>query len=109
MLKCDKRAFSRCEYMEKCGPDAEYTEGSECDKFNKAVLERPMTNADRIRDMSDEDLASVLVKYEGTEKRPTRFGGHEHIFRGPNGETCGTKAYALQLWMEWLRQPAEEE
>lgn len=67
------------------------------------------TNADRIRSMSDEELASALVKYEGTEKRPTRFGGHEHIFHGPNGETCGTKAYALQLWMEWLRQPAEEE
>lgn len=34
-------------------------------------------------------------------------GGHEHIFHGPHGETCGAKAYALQLWMEWLDEPAE--
>ena len=68
----------------------------------------PMTNADRIRAMSDEELAFALVKYEGTEKRPTPYGGHEHIFYGPNGETCGTRAYALQLWKGWLRQPAEE-
>lgn len=67
------------------------------------------TNADRIRSMTDEELASALVKYEGTETRPTPYGGHEHIFHGPHGEMCGTRAYSVQLWMDWLRQPLEED
>lgn len=67
------------------------------------------TNADKIRDMSDEELAFALVKYEGTEKRTTPYGGHEHIFYGPHGEKSGTREYAAQLWEEWLRQPAEED
>ena len=73
------------------------------------AVKPPMTNADRIRAMSKEELAQRLLKYEGTEKRATPYGGHEHVFRGPQGETCGTKEYALQLWMEWLDEPAEED
>ena len=68
----------------------------------------PMTNADRIRAMSDAELAFALVKYEGTEKRPTVYGVHEHIFHGPNGEPCGTREYAVELWTGWLQQPAED-
>lgn len=67
------------------------------------------TNADRIRAMSDEKLASALVKYEGTEKRATPYGGHEYIFYGPNGEKCETREQAVQLWTKWLRQPAEDD
>lgn len=67
------------------------------------------TNADRIRSMSDDELASALVRYEGSEKRPTPYGGHEHKFYGPNGEECGTREYAVQMWTDWLRQPAEED
>lgn len=84
------------QYMCKCKPDV----------CHSAV---PMINADRIRSMSDEELAAVLVKYEGTEKRPTPWGGHEYIFYGPHGEKCGTRAYAVQLWKDWLRQPADED
>lgn len=66
-----------------------------------------MTNEGKIRAMSKGELAQRLLRYEGTEKRATPYGGHEHIFHGPHGETCGTKEYALQLWMEWLDEPAE--
>lgn len=45
----------------------------------------PMTNADRIRAMSDEELAKWL-EYEGG---------------GACAEVCG--------WLDWLQQPAEEE
>lgn len=76
-----------------------------CD--NRIVTHK--TNADRIRSMSDDELASALVRYEGSEKRPTPYGGHEHKFYGPNGEECGTREYAVQLWTDWLRQPAEED
>lgn len=69
----------------------------------------PMTNSDRIRAMSDEELASALVEYAGTDRRPTPYGGHERVFHGPNGEPCGTREYAVELWAEWLRQPAKED
>ena len=46
---------------------------------------KPMTNADRIRAMSDEELAKWL-EYEGG---------------GACAEVCG--------WLNWLQQPAEEE
>lgn len=68
----------------------------------------PQTNADRIRAMSDEELASALVKYEGAEKRATVYGGHEHIFHGPNGEKCETREYAVELWADWLQRPEED-
>lgn len=76
-------------------------------KCGKAREEKRKTNGDRIRAMSDEELAQRLLRYEGIETRATPYGGHEHIFHGPHGETCGTKEYALQLWMEWLEEPAE--
>lgn len=69
----------------------------------------PMINEGKIRTMRKEELAQRLLRYEGTETRATPYGGHEHIFHGPHGETCGTKEYALQLWMEWLDEPAEED
>lgn len=74
-----------------------------------AYAPKIITNADRIRAMSDEELAIALVKYEGTENRCTPYGGHEHIFYGPNGEACGSKSEAVVMWMVWLRQPAEED
>lgn len=67
-----------------------------------------LTNAEKIRSMSDDELAILLLKYEGTEKRPTAYGGHEHRFYGPKGEACGTKSYALMLWKDWLQEPADE-
>ena len=50
------------------------------------VIEAPMTNADRIRAMTDEELAELLFRV-----------GYD------NG--WGMKEYAL----EWLQQPAEED
>lgn len=49
------------------------------------AFKAPETNADRIRAMSDEELASWL-EYEGG---------------GACAEVCG--------WMDWLRKPAEED
>lgn len=50
-----------------------------------AYAPKIVTNADRIRAMSDEELASWL-EYEGG---------------GACAEVCG--------WMDWLRKPAEED
>lgn len=99
MAHCKHRVMDRCK---KNGLPCTFE--SRCFEPEEPTAK---TNADCIRSMSDEELAQRLLRYEGTETRATPYGGHEHIFHGPHGETCGTKEYALQLWMEWLDEPAE--
>lgn len=67
MLKCDPRAFARCPYRNTCisVEMAEFTENSDCHRFNNKVLDMPPTNADRIRGMTDQEMAKFL---EGVEK-----------------------------------------
>ena len=48
------------------------------------------SRADKIRRMSDEELASVLVRYEGTVKRTTVYGGHEHRSAGRENTLCSS-------------------
>ena len=60
-----------------------------CDKYTHL----PMTNADRIRAMSDEELARFLASVEN--RRSANGGG---------AKWCGM-AHALN----WLQQPAEED
>ena len=72
--------LQRCTHPRPCYDDGKCHYKGECG--HKA----PLTNADRIRAMSDEELAELLFQV-----------GYD------NG--WGMKEYAL----EWLRQPAEEE
>ena len=59
------------------------------------VIGKPMTNADRIRSMSDEELAE-LIDRETDSCAPT--GDCEKMSR--DCKAC---------WLEWLKQPAEED
>ena len=58
----------------------------------------PETNADRIRRMSDEELAKFIATPCQCEVRPKRDG-----FRECGNDLC------LQYLLKWLRQPAEED
>ena len=40
---------------------AEFTEGSDCHRFNNKVLDMPPTNADRIRGMEVEEMAKFIA------------------------------------------------
>lgn len=62
MKQCSIDAFARCPLDERCKNfrEASYMEGSECDAFNRAVLNRPRTNADRIRSMCDKELDDFI-------------------------------------------------
>ena len=62
MKKCDPRVYARCPDRCLCGSfnKAIYVEGSPCDLYNERMLAEPMTNADRIRSMRDEELALFL-------------------------------------------------
>lgn len=57
-----------------------------------------MTNADRIRAMSDEELAKFIATPCQCEVRPKRDG-----FRECGNDLC------LQYLLKWLQQPAEED
>ena len=92
MVKCDPKAFAKCPTRHLCGTpeDATFAPGSDCDKFNQRVLLQPMTNADRVRAMSDDDLAYwIMCPYDSP--------------------FCdGTEHNCIACTKEWLQQPAEE-
>ena len=58
----------------------------------------PLTNADRIRRMSDEELAKFIATPSQCEVRPERDG-----FRECGNDLC------LQYLLKWLQQPCEGE
>lgn len=66
----------------------------ECNHKDCPYRTEPITNADRIRSMSDEELARWLV-YVRADMRTTRYASI--------GEP------ALRANIEWLQQPAEED
>ena len=59
------------------------------------VIGKPMTNADRVRSMTDEELAE-LIDRETDSCAPT--GDCEKMSR--DCKAC---------WLEWLQQPAEDD
>ena len=82
MMRCDPRAYARCETRQYCG---------ECDKFNRAVLSLPLTNADRIQAMTDEELCEFLMCDVICDQNIS-----------PDCKDC--ERYV----MAWLRQPGKE-
>lgn len=65
VIRCDPRAYAQCPTHEACGPcaaDCEYMEGSDCDLFNQHILSRPMTGGDKIRAMSNDEMARAAAK-----------------------------------------------
>ena len=67
------------------------------DIFQKTYTEdKPTTNADRIRAMSDEELAVLLSKPCECSVDPNEDGYRE----------CGNK-FCIEYLLNWLRQPAE--
>ena len=81
--------MTNCKYITKngrCGLKGSYAYRHGCFGEDMCRCREPMTNADRIRSMSDEELAKFLFQV-----------GYNHRW--------GLKEYAL----EWLQQPAEED
>ena len=95
IMKCDARAFARCPYKKQCSDSPEHTsfyEGTECDYFNQQVIHAPLTNADRIRAMSDEELLDFMKKSVA------------------NAYMCKImRTEPMFLTLEWLQQSAEED
>ena len=64
---------------------------------------KPPTNADRIRSMSDEELAEFLLEWISCDKEG--FMCHPKEYK--EGGKCNGRCVAGRI--DWLRQPAEEE
>lgn len=69
-MKCNPTARAQCPHGAYCEAFAVYTDESECAKFNQSVLAKPKTNADRIRAMSDEELAKFLCSLAFARETP---------------------------------------
>lgn len=108
MIKCDQRAKAKCPFKKPCcGDEAAYfVEGSECDKFNQKVLSQRPTNADRIRAMSDEELAAfVAEKIVNLENQKMMEQGHT-----PTATQLSALGHTMYCTlMRWLCEPAEGE
>lgn len=78
--------MATCNICKSAGTPSYKSPCSECKGFSKYEYRKLQTNADRIRAMSDEELAKEM---------------RSHAFALA---TCSEKA-----WLEWLQQPAEEE
>ena len=97
--------------MDKCGQACQYNtlDGCKVKEYRgvcplvntvKPITERKMTNADRIRSMSDEELAVFLFR---NLKQPYDYC-QLAVFEGACTETL-----CDDLMMKWLQQPAEGE
>ena len=71
---------------------------------NKEDLYEPMTNADIIRAMSDEELASWLTKKQIADISETLKIAHFEWKPHPDLQETEERA-----WLEWLQQPVKGE
>ena len=74
-----------------------------CERLEKIENRNPYTKADRIRSMTDEELAELIVKHHpmhawNKQVRKIYFEFDDHRKDNPQ-----------RAWLEWLRQPAEGE
>ena len=96
MVKCK---FEHGGYCCNCGA-MQYMD--KCEKPCDTII--PVTNADRIRSMSDEELAVWLV--EKTMYQESAFSSPSYL--NFLTESDDTKESAIKGTVEWLKQPAKD-
>lgn len=89
MKLCDRCRVSGCCSLNYLGEACKLARKRECPDV-------VFTNADRIRSMSDEELAGHIWN---------KFGCPEER----NYITCGFMGSCKECWLDWLRKPAEED
>jgi hypothetical protein len=103
--ECANYDHKNLKHTKACGTcvTEHYQDGTESDPSNWRAL--PQTNADRIRAMSDEELA-VFLEYFGCCHYCSE---HERLSDNPllRNERCDEKCE--EHCLEWLQRPAEVE
>lgn len=80
--------------------------GYQCDECcGTGQIEVPMTNADRIRAMTDEELADFMTRRNVTESC-LRLADKGYTPTEEQKQALYDSLYPV--WMQWLQQPAEE-
>ena len=97
-IKCRNCFFYRNEWCEKIVDSPDPEEARDCNYF------REMTNADRIRELSDEELAGLIRVIYMSEECPLGTLECETCFFK---EVCAGTYFGKEI--EWLQQPAGEE
>lgn len=69
------------------------------------LCRKPQTNADRIRAMSDEELAELLVRQHACEH--CEYHGRNATCKAPSEFTC-TNLYAEGITLRWLKSEVKE-
>ena len=72
--------------------------GCKAEEYNATCPMKPKTNADRIRAMSDEELATLLSEL--------CWSGDDCYSCPLHGKSCGN-TNGLSGWLGWAKQPAE--
>ena len=108
MLKCDPRVFARCPYKGSCVSleHAEFTEGSDCDRFNQKVLNAPVTNGDRIRMMNDMELSKLLCRFDNLEDVLHYCQNKPECNQIVQNGGAVPEAECRKCLVRWLRAPA---
>ena len=109
MIKCDNRAKAQCQFRKQCCGDNDvvyFPEGSGCEKFNQQVLATPLTNADRIRAMTDEEIAEYVCRNSINTLCDIICGGECNAIS--TLKRSGDWA-CKEIVMKWLQQTAGEE
>ena len=97
----------KCRFRSVCKkrPKMEGATIEECDLFrNDIERTEPMTNADRIRAMTDEEMAEWLVQKTVYQESAWSEPSYLNFLTSRDD----TKENAIKGTVEWLKQPAKE-
>ena len=95
-FNCTK-SNSKCEVWHECGKD--------CPEWDNAIK----TNADRIRAMSDEELAKNLYRFCDLEERAGYCKNLSECEKLLDTEDGIPEQRCICCLLEWLKQPAEKD
>lgn len=87
--------MATCQICKYAGTPSYKSPCSECKGFSQYEYKKPMSNADRIRAMSDEELADVIMC-------PMEISCISDLCEKNLSYTC------VECSLQWLREPAEE-
>jgi hypothetical protein len=88
--------MATCQICRYAGNPKDKPPCADCKGYSKYEYEKPQTNADRIRAMSDDELAEDYCK---TLLKVMQYFGIKNT---------GMLEDAVRVRLEWLKQPAEE-
>lgn len=104
--------MTNCKYVTKngrCGLKDSYAYRHRCFGEDLCRCREPMTNADRIRAMSDEELADFLGKITPINCDCCVYMRPCHLEYDEETVNYAEKYNCKDGFMQWLQQPAEEE